>query len=90
MAGRRSCPKCGAVYHLKSSPPKVAGKCDNEGTELIQRPDDAPATVQDRLTAYAKMTAPLKAYYGDQKLLRTVDGMGTAEQVFAAVEKTLG
>jgi adenylate kinase len=90
MGGRRSCPKCGAVYHVKSSPPKTAGKCDIEGADLVQRPDDAPATVQDRLTAYAKMTAPLKAYYGDQKLLRTVDGMGTADEVFAAIQKTLG
>lgn len=90
MAGRRSCPNDGSVYHLKSSPPKTAGKCDKCGGELVQRADDKPETVQKRLTEYAKLTAPLKAYYGDQKLLRTLDGMGTADEVFANIEKTLG
>jgi adenylate kinase len=90
MAGRRSCPNDGSVFHLKSSPPKVAGKCDKCGGELIQRADDKPETVQKRLTEYARLTAPLKAYYGDQKLLRTLDGMGTADEVFANIEKTLG
>jgi adenylate kinase len=90
MAGRRSCPNDGSVFHLKSSPPKAEGKCDKCGGELVQRADDKPETVQKRLTEYAKLTAPLKAYYGDQKLLRTLDGMGTADEVFAHIEKTLG
>lgn len=90
MAGRRSCPADGSVFHLKSSPPKVQGKCDKCGGALVQRADDAPETVQKRLTEYARLTAPLKAYYAERKLLRTLDGMGSAEQVFAAIEKTLG
>lgn len=90
MAGRRSCPKDGSVFHLKANPPKAAGRCDKCGGDLIQRADDAPETVKKRLTEYAKMTAPLKAYYGDQKLLRTIDGMGSADEVFAAIEKILG
>lgn len=90
MAGRRSCPADGSVFHEKSSPPKVQGKCDKCGGALVQRADDAPETVLKRLTEYAKLTAPLKAYYAERKLLRTLDGMGSAEQVFAAIEKTLG
>lgn len=90
MAGRQSCPKDGSVFHVKANPPKVAGKCDKCGGDLVQRADDAPDTVKKRLVEYAKMTAPLKAYYGDRKLLRTIDGMGTADEVFAAIQKILG
>jgi adenylate kinase len=90
VVGRRTCSKCGTIFHLKNNAPKVAGKCDKCGGDLVQRADDAAETVKKRLVEYAKMTAPLKAYYGDQKLLRTLDGMGTADEVFANVEKTLG
>lgn len=90
MAGRRSCPKDGNVYHLVTSPPKVAGKCDGCGGELTQRPDDVPETVLKRQVEYAELTAPLKAFYGKRNLVRTIDGMASAEAVFEAIEKVLG
>jgi adenylate kinase len=63
MTGRRSCPKCGAVYHIKNLIPKVAGICDNDGTKLIQRPDDGPKVVANRLETYHLQTEPVVDYY---------------------------
>ncbi len=85
MAGRRSCPKDGSVFHLKANPPKMAGKCDACGGELTQRADDKPETVLKRLTEYAKLTAPLKPFYESRGMLARVDAMGTTEQVSQAV-----
>jgi len=63
MAGRRSCPKCGAVYHAENLKPKVEGICDNDGTELVQRPDDSPEVVANRLGTYHLQTEPVVNYY---------------------------
>ncbi len=54
LSGRRVCPKCGASYHLKLHPPKQEGICDDCGTQLIQREDDTPETIRDRLQLYHK------------------------------------
>jgi adenylate kinase len=90
MSGRRSCPKDGSVFHVLNSPPKITGKCDKCGTDLIQRPDDLPEKVQERLTIYARDTAPLKAFYEKRNLLSRIDGMGTTEKVFGAISDALG
>lgn len=82
MAGRRSCPKDGSVYHLTSNPPKVAGKCDKCGTDLIQRPDDVEEVVNERMLTYAQKTEPLVKYYRDKGLLIDVDGNGGVDQVY--------
>ena len=63
MSGRRSCPKCGAVYHLTNLKPKVEGVCDNDGETLIQRPDDNLDVVKKRLETYHEQTAPVVGYY---------------------------
>ncbi len=63
LSGRRSCPECGAVYNTYFSPPRVDGKCDRCGGSLVQRPDDAPATVLRRLEVYREQTAPLVSFY---------------------------
>ena len=63
MTGRRSCPKCGAVYHIENLKPKIENKCDNDGTDLIQRPDDSPEVVLNRLETYHRQTEPLVDYY---------------------------
>ncbi|MBM4184072.1 MAG: adenylate kinase [Gemmatimonadetes bacterium] len=63
LSGRRSCPECGAVYNTYFSPPKVEGKCDRCGGDLVHRSDDAPATVKRRLDVYREQTAPLVAFY---------------------------
>ena len=63
ITGRRSCPKCGAVYHIKNMKPKNDNVCDNDGTELVQRPDDTPEVVANRLKNYHQQTEPLVDYY---------------------------
>ena len=63
ITGRRSCPKCGAVYHIVNMKPSTDGVCDNDGTELVQRPDDTPEVVANRLKTYHQQTEPLVDYY---------------------------
>jgi adenylate kinase len=63
ITGRRSCPKCGAVYHVKNMKPMNDNVCDNDGTELVQRPDDTPEVVANRLKNYHQQTEPLVDYY---------------------------
>ena len=90
MAGRRVCPKCGASYHLVNVPPKAEGICDVCGAELIQRDDDAPETVANRLNVYHEQTQPLIDYYAEQQVLKAVDGTIGHDNVFAALDKLLG
>jgi adenylate kinase len=89
LSARRSCPKDGSVYHLEHMPPKQDGKCDECGTALVQRDDDKPETIKQRLSAFHDQTAPLKAFYDERGLLRPVDGTQppdeVAKGVFAAV-----
>ncbi len=63
ITGRRSCPKCGAVYHIENMKPKNDNVCDNDGTELVQRPDDTVEVVANRLKNYHQQTEPLVDYY---------------------------
>ena len=87
IAGRRSCPKCGAGYHVKFLPPKREGICDTCGGELITRKDDNPETVQNRLDVYREQTFPLVEFYGSR--VKKVDGLGQVEEVAARVKKVL-
>ena len=74
IAGRRTCPKCKAGYHVKNLSPKVEGICDKCGATLTIRKDDNPETVADRLVVYHRETEPLIAFYREKGLLRTIDG----------------
>jgi len=74
IAGRRTCPKCKAGYHVKALPPKVEGICDQCGTALTIRKDDNPETVKDRLVVYHRETEPLIKFYETKGLLRRIDG----------------
>ena len=74
IAGRRTCPRCKAGYHVKALPPKVEGICDKCGAALTVRKDDNPETVKDRLVVYHRETEPLVAYYEAKGLLRRIDG----------------
>lgn len=74
MSGRRVCPKCGASYHVEYKKPSVEGKCNACGEELIQRKDDAPETVIERLRVYHEQTEPLKSFYEKLGKLKTVIG----------------
>ena len=90
MSGRRVCPKCGATYHVVSHPPKAEGVCDACGETLIVRSDDAPETVRARLNVYHEQTEPLKDFYRQRGLLRTVENKGSIEGVTRAIFETLG
>ncbi|MBQ4384674.1 MAG: adenylate kinase [Kiritimatiellae bacterium] len=74
IAGRRTCPKCKAGYHVTGLPSKVEGICDKCGAELVIRKDDNPETVKDRLVVYHRETEPLIAFYEEKGLLRKIDG----------------
>ena len=89
MSGRRSCPKCGASYHVTFIPPKQEGICDSCGSALIQRDDDKPETVQNRLSVYHDQTQPLIDFYRDKGVLRTVDGTKNMNEVFDAISAIL-
>lgn len=89
LTGRRSCPKCQAVFHVEFTPPKRAGVCDRCGGELMQRSDDTRETVENRLAVYEEQTAPLIAYYRQRGILSDVDGAGTVEQVQQRVAELL-
>ncbi len=90
ISGRRSCPKCGAVYHVSASPPARSGFCDRDDTPLVQRDDDRPENVRMRLQEYATKTEPLKRHFRDRGLLSEVEGVGTPEGILAATRKALG
>ncbi len=81
LGGRWSCPTCGRVYHAVNKPPKVSGRCDEDGTELIQREDDKPETVERRIRVYMEQTAPLIEYYRNKGVLVEVDGTQPIEKV---------
>ena len=81
ISGRRTCPKCGAMYHVAFEPPKVTGVCDKCGGELYQREDDAEETVRERLKVYAATTRPLIEHYGRIGILAQINGVGKPEDV---------
>lgn len=85
MGGRRSCPKCGATYHIVFNPPKKEGICDNCGTELVQRADDKPETVLERLKTYHDQTQPLIDFYRNEGVLTEVDGTKKPDDVLADI-----
>lgn len=81
LSGRRVCPTCGTVYHVKLNPPKVEGICDKDGSVLEQRADDTPDAIERRLELYFSHTQPLLDYYRGLGLLETVDGTASIEEV---------
>ncbi|SCY19204.1 Adenylate kinase [Lachnospiraceae bacterium XPB1003] len=90
MSGRRSCPSCGATYHIVHIPPKQEGVCDKCGAALVQRDDDKEETVKNRLKVYHEQTQPLIDFYEKKGVLQNVDGTVDSEEVFAAIVKILG
>jgi adenylate kinase len=83
LSGRRVCPKtaCGAAYHVEFMPPKAEGVCDRCGTEIVQRDDDKPDTVRQRLETYGKRTEALVGRYRDAGSLVEIQAEGTPEEV---------
>jgi len=86
MAGRRTCPSCGAIYHIVTLQPKVEGKCDRCGADLIQRKDDNEETVKNRLKIYHEITEPLISYYKKEGILEEIDGAEDLDKVFEKVK----
>ena len=90
MSGRRVCEHCGASYHLVAVPPKQEGVCDRCGGKLVQRKDDAPETVKARLEVYHKETEPLKAFYAQRGLLKSVENQATVAETSQVILRALG
>ncbi|HKV23308.1 MAG TPA: adenylate kinase [Candidatus Acidoferrum sp.] len=89
ITGRRMCKTGGEIYNLYEHPPKVEGWCDNDGGELVQRPDDREEIVGPRLRAYEKETAPLVAYYRRLGLLHDVDAAKSVDEVREQITRIL-
>jgi adenylate kinase len=81
LSGRRTCRRCGHVWHLDFDPPATEGRCDRCDGELFQRDDDSEDTIRHRLEVYADQTSPLIGYYGDRGILAGVDATGPVEDV---------
>ncbi len=81
LSGRRTCKKCGHVWHLEFDPPTTPDVCDRCGGELYHRDDDFPETVRHRLDVYQVQTAPLTDFYGGRAQLVRVDALGAVEDV---------
>ena len=90
LTNRRVCPVCHSVYNLLTSPPKAAGRCDKEGTELEHRPDDRPEAVRTRLRVYQEKTAPLLAYYEAKGILKRLNAEGSPDEVAQRLRALLG
>jgi adenylate kinase len=90
ISGRRSCPKCGAVYHVSANPPQQSGYCDKDYAGLVQREDDKPENVKKRMQEYAQKTSPLKKFYEDRRLVAEIEGVGTPEGILAVTKTVLG
>jgi adenylate kinase len=86
---RRTCSVGGEIYNIYDLPPKVPGRCDNDGGELIQRADDREDVIRERLAAYERQTKPLLDYYRAQGVLVDVDGAAGPEVVTRSVLKIL-
>lgn len=87
LSGRRTCPTCGANYHIRNIRPRVEGQCDCCQTKLVERSDDRPETVRHRLEVYERETAPLLRYYELQGLLKEVPGDFDVSELQAELEQ---
>lgn len=88
LLGRRACQECGRNYHL-DSPPLSDWTCDRCGGKVVERADDHEETIRKRLSLYHEQTEPLKVYYESRGLLRTVDGLGTPDEVFDRIAASI-
>lgn len=87
LSGRRGCPKCGKIYHVRNMPPKAEGICDLDGEKLTTRKDDEPTTILNRLKVYHESTKPLVEFYRKKGLLHDVPAEGDAASVQVILEK---
>ncbi|MEG3617754.1 adenylate kinase [Magnetovibrio sp. PR-2] len=91
ICGRYTCSKCGAGYHDSFQKPATDGVCDKCGsTDFTRRADDNEETVRNRLTQYHEQTAPISNFYGEQGILKQVDGMADIDAVTSSLENIIG
>jgi adenylate kinase len=89
LAGRLSCPVCGAVYHQKEAPPGAAGRCDACGGALLQRDDDREDVARERLRVFRQRTEPVLDLYRSRGVLRQIDGTGSPDEVYSRVRDAM-
>ncbi|MCR5761515.1 MAG: adenylate kinase [Sphaerochaetaceae bacterium] len=89
LSGRRMCPSTGRLYHIVFNPPKVEGKDDETGEDLIQRDDDQPQAISHRLEVYVEQTQPLIDYYRDKGLIKDIDASESPAKVFENMKEAL-
>lgn len=89
LSGRRICSSCKKSYHLTHNPPQKEGVCDACGEDLIQRSDDQPDVIKNRLEIFEKETAPIRNFYEARNLLHRIDASGTPEEVLDLTLKAL-
>ncbi len=90
ITGRRICPKCGAIFHIRNHAPKVEGICDVCGAELQQRKDDTVEKLRQRMDEYENSTKPVIGFYDAQGVVERIDAGKTQAEVFEDVKKALG
>ena len=86
---RRSCPKCGAIYNLKTMPIKQEGICDACGSELVQRKDDTAENAKKRFDTYIEQTAPLIDFYNNRGLLVRLDATGSIDEIYNKLKEVI-
>lgn len=89
MQSRLTCQKCGAIYNLSLQKPKIKGRCDVCGGPLVQRQDDKPAVITERLRVYREQTEKIKAHYQAKLVYQKLDGSGSVEDVFGRLSRIL-
>jgi len=89
LSGRWTCSLNGETYNVFEAPPKVPGICDFDGGKLIQRPDDRPDVIRERLLAYEKQTRPLVDYYWNRGVLKVVDGAADIDEVGSRLNRII-
>lgn len=89
LSGRRTCKSCGTLFHVVFNPPATAGVCDACGGALFQRDDDNETTIRQRLSVYARQTAPLIDYYAKAGILKSIPGTGSPDAIFDAICQAL-
>jgi adenylate kinase len=90
ITGRRICPKCGAIYHVRNKPSKTEGICDECGSELQQRKDDTVEQLKIRMEEYDVKTAPIIGYFEPKGVVTHIDASQSAADTFAQVKEALG
>jgi adenylate kinase len=89
LSGRRVCVKAGHNYHVEFDPPKHPDVCDQDGSRLVQRDDDKPEVIRNRLSVYHDLTEPLVEYYDEQGLMRRIDGTREPTEVHGHIRAVI-